>query len=56
MHALVYHGPGEKAWEEAAPPTIPSDTRVISTLRSLMPTRSRDAVRPSPGEHEGSDM
>ncbi len=29
MRALVYHGPGQKAWEEVADPTIQSDTDAI---------------------------
>ncbi len=29
MKALVYHGPGQKAWEEAAKPTIVDDTDAI---------------------------
>ena len=29
MKALVYHGPGEKAWEEVADPTILADTDAI---------------------------
>ena len=29
MKALVYHGPGQKAWEDAAKPTIHDDTDVI---------------------------
>jgi len=29
MNALVYHGPGKKSWEEAAKPTILSDTDAI---------------------------
>jgi len=29
MKALVYHGPGQKAWEEAPKPTILSDTDAI---------------------------
>ena len=29
MRALVYHGPGQKAWEEVAKPTLLSDTDAI---------------------------
>jgi alcohol dehydrogenase len=29
MKALVYHGPGQKAWEEAPDPTIVDPTDVI---------------------------
>ena len=29
MHALVYHGPGQKAWEEVPKPTIQDDTDAI---------------------------
>src|SRR5579864_4513076 len=29
MRALVYHGPGQKAWEEVAKPTILDDTDAI---------------------------
>jgi alcohol dehydrogenase len=29
MRALVYHGPGEKAWEEVAKPTLQQDTDAI---------------------------
>jgi len=29
MHALVYHGPGQKAWEEVAKPTLIDDTDAI---------------------------
>ncbi len=29
MRALVYHGPGEKAWEEVAKPTLQADTDAI---------------------------
>ena len=29
MKALVYHGPGQKAWEEVPKPTIVSDTDAI---------------------------
>ena len=29
MKALVYHGPGEKAWEEVPDPTIRSATDVV---------------------------
>ena len=29
MRALVYHGPGEKAWEEVANPTLEADTDAI---------------------------
>jgi hypothetical protein len=29
MKALVYHGPGSKAWEEVADPTIQADTDAI---------------------------
>ena len=29
MKALVYHGPGQKAWEEAPQPTIIDDTDAI---------------------------
>ena len=29
MKALVYHGPGQKAWEEAPDPTIIDPTDVI---------------------------
>ncbi len=29
MHALVYHGPGQKAWEEAPTPTLIDDTDAI---------------------------
>jgi alcohol dehydrogenase len=29
MHALVYHGPGEKAWEEVPKPTLQDDTDAV---------------------------
>ncbi|MDQ1402706.1 MAG: alcohol dehydrogenase, partial [Actinomycetota bacterium] len=29
MHALVFHGPGRKAWEEAPKPTLVDDTDAI---------------------------
>jgi alcohol dehydrogenase len=29
MHALVYHGPGQKAWEEVPKPTLQDDTDAI---------------------------
>jgi alcohol dehydrogenase len=29
MKALVYHGPGRKAWEEVAKPTILNDTDAV---------------------------
>ena len=29
MQALVYHGPGQKAWEEAPKPTIMDDTDAV---------------------------
>ena len=29
MRALVYHGPGQKAWEEVPDPEIPDDGDVI---------------------------
>ena len=29
MHALVYHGPGQKAWEEVPKPTLVDDTDAI---------------------------
>ena len=29
MHALVYHGPGQKAWEEVPEPVIIDDTDAI---------------------------
>src|SRR5580765_1335916 len=29
MHAVVYHGPGSKAWEEVPKPTIETDTDAI---------------------------
>ena len=29
MRALVYHGPGQKAWEEVPRPTIQDDTDAI---------------------------
>jgi alcohol dehydrogenase len=29
MRALVYHGPGDKAWEEVAKPTLQQDTDAI---------------------------
>jgi threonine dehydrogenase-like Zn-dependent dehydrogenase len=29
MKALVYHGPGEKAWEEVARPELVADTDAI---------------------------
>lgn len=29
MKALVYHGPGNKAWEEVAKPTLMADTDAI---------------------------
>lgn len=29
MHAVVYHGPGEKAWEEVPKPTLQDDTDAI---------------------------
>jgi alcohol dehydrogenase len=29
MKALVYHGPGQKAWEDKPDPSILSDTDVI---------------------------
>src|SRR6185437_16792345 len=29
MHALVYHGPGVKAWEEVPKPTLVDDTDAI---------------------------
>jgi alcohol dehydrogenase len=29
MHALAYHGPGRKAWEEVAKPAIIDDTDAI---------------------------
>src|SRR6478735_3512868 len=29
MHAVVYHGPGSKAWEEVPKPTIQADTDAI---------------------------
>src|SRR5260221_11871197 len=29
MRALVYHGPGRKAWEEAAKPVVSDDTDAI---------------------------
>ena len=41
MKALVYHGPGHKAWERVADPTIekPTDAIVrITTRRSAAPT------------------
>jgi alcohol dehydrogenase len=34
MKALVYHGPGQKAWEEAPKPTIQDDTDVIVRVDS----------------------
>ena len=29
MKALVYHGPGSKAWEEVSAPTLQADTDII---------------------------
>ena len=29
MHAVVYHGPGEKAWEEVPKPTLQDDTDAV---------------------------
>ena len=29
MKALVYHGPGQKSWEEVAKPTLQADTDAI---------------------------
>jgi alcohol dehydrogenase len=29
MRALVYHGPGQKAWGEVANPTLQTDTDAI---------------------------
>ena len=29
MHAIVYHGPGQKAWEEVPKPTLTADTDAI---------------------------
>jgi len=29
MHALVYHGPGQKAWEEVPEPDLIDDTDAI---------------------------
>jgi alcohol dehydrogenase len=29
MHAVVYHGPGQKRWEEVPDPTIVDDTDAI---------------------------
>jgi len=29
MHALVYHGPGQKAWEEVRTPVLIDDTDAI---------------------------
>jgi alcohol dehydrogenase len=34
MNALVYHGPGQKAWEETPKPTIQDDTDVIVRVDS----------------------
>ena len=34
MKALVYHGPGEKAWEKKADPTIVEPTDVIVRIDS----------------------
>ena len=40
MKALVYHGPGKKAWEEATRPTIqdPSDAIVRITTSTICGT------------------
>lgn len=35
MHALVYHGPGQKAWEEKPMPLILDDTDVIVRVESV---------------------
>lgn len=35
MHALVYHGPGSKAWEEVAKPTLQQDTDAIVRVDSV---------------------
>ncbi len=29
MRALVYHGPGQKAWEEALKPVVTDDTDAV---------------------------
>ena len=65
MRALVYHGPGNKAWEEVAQPTIISDTDAIvrvdavticgtdlHILKGDVPGRDRRAdPRPRGGRH-----
>ncbi|HZE29917.1 MAG TPA: hypothetical protein VE198_00590 [Actinoallomurus sp.] len=33
MRALVYHGPGEKAWEEVPKPQIIDDTDAVVRVR-----------------------
>lgn len=35
MHAIVYHGPGKKAWEEVPNPTIAEDTDAIVRVDSV---------------------
>ena len=50
MKALVFHGPGQKAWEDAPKPTIVSDTDAIvpsTPSRSAAPicTSSRVTFR-----------
>jgi alcohol dehydrogenase len=35
MKALVYHGPGQKAWEDAPKPTISSDTDAIVRVEAV---------------------
>jgi hypothetical protein len=48
MKALVYHGPGRKAWEEAPKPTILQDgdaiIRVNARSSSPAPDRHRSVV------------
>ena len=40
MRALVYHGPGNKAWEEVPKPIIQADTGWLKRNRSLSCRRS----------------
>src|ERR1700737_3764919 len=35
MKALVYHGPGQKAWEEVAKPAIRADTDAIGGVDAV---------------------
>src|SRR6476469_4523197 len=35
MHAVVYHGPGSKAWEEVPKPTLETDTDAIGRVDAV---------------------